>query len=104
MKPQLKWKTNEFGEFLLKATITTGQGDGTYEIHIAKRPYYCDRGDWMIYVFGVNNDLDYADGFPRYFFGTDDEVKLQMETWLNRRKAYRDAHHEEEKKKKEHPQ
>ena len=38
-----------------------------------------------------NGDLDGADGFPRYFFGSEDEVKVQMETWLSRRAAYRKA-------------
>jgi hypothetical protein len=47
---------------------------------------------------GTNNEIDWADGFPRYFIGTEDEVKAQMEKWLNRRKAYRDAQHEKEKK------
>lgn len=63
-------------------------GLGQYIIHVSRRPDYCDRGDWLIWVEG-HNDLDGADGFPRYFFGSEVEVKLQMETWLSRRMSYR---------------
>jgi hypothetical protein len=63
--------------------------DGSYEIYIVKRPPYCDRGDWIIYVDG-RNDVDDQDGFPRYFFGTAWEAIRQMETWLHRRQAYKD--------------
>jgi len=65
-------------------------GLGDYEIHITPRPSYCDRGDWLIHVEGHNSDIDEQDGFPRYFIGTADEAKAQMERWLERRQAYRD--------------
>ena len=63
---------------------------GEYQIIIARRPHYCDRGDWLIYMNG-RNDIDWADGFPRYFFGTEEEVKAQVERFVARRKGYHDA-------------
>jgi hypothetical protein len=77
------------GGYHLEVPIKHYYPGATYDIHIVKRPWYCDRGDWLILVDGIN-DIDYNDGFPRYYFGTDDEVKQQMEIWLNRRKAFRE--------------
>lgn len=60
---------------------------GAYTIVIDRRPTYCDRGDWLIFVESEGESrLDFADGFPRFFFGTLEEVKKQMETWVSRRK------------------
>jgi hypothetical protein len=70
----------------LVAPCITGRGESAYHIVISKRPSYCDRGDWLISCVG--GDLDEQDGFPRYFIGSDDEVKHQMEQWLGRRQAY----------------
>ena len=86
----IHWKfKREYHSWYFKTPIfNPRQGLGDYEIWIAPRPAYCDRGDWLIYVDCHNGDLDGADGFPRYFFGTADEAKAQMETWLSRRKAY----------------
>lgn len=86
MRPE--WKITESGPMgIFPMDFGYGDRKGTYEIHIVRRPQYCDRGDWMILVQGIN-DLDYSDGFPRYFIGTQDEVILQMEKWLDRRDAY----------------
>jgi len=64
----------------------TEQG-GTYTLWITARPPYCDLGDWMFYVESAGDaHLDFADGFPRYFFGTIEEAKTQMDTWVSRRK------------------
>ena len=84
---KLKWEKDKWGEIKAKAEITSPLG-GSYEIWITKRPDYCDRGDWIIQVdgYGTGSCLDEADGFPRYFFGTEEEVKKQMETWVSRRK------------------
>jgi hypothetical protein len=91
-QPRLPWKRIEIhNSFQLIVPIKSDRGDGTYEIWLTPRPVYCDRGDWIIYVDAHNGDLDGADGFPRYFFGSADEVKVQMETWLSRRAAYRKA-------------
>lgn len=86
----MNWTKDEYNSLRLRVAIKTHaeQPDAFYDIIIARRPWYCDRGDWQIFVDG-RNDLDGADGFPRYFFGSEAEVKAQMETWLNRRAAYR---------------
>jgi len=85
----MNWTKNEAGDLQITVPIEVWPGQvGEYIIHIVPRPSYCDRGDWNIMVDGFN-DLDYSDGFPRYFFGTEDEVKQQMETWINKRAAYR---------------
>jgi hypothetical protein len=65
-------------------------GEGFIEIWIEPLPDYCDRGDWIIRVSGINHGVDAQDGFPRYLFGTADEAKAQMEMWLNRRRAFRE--------------
>lgn len=85
----MKWIKVEGGWHAVVPIIThENQPDAHYEIHIQRRPSYCDRGDWLIYMDG-RNDIDASDGFPRYFIGDDDEVKVQMELWLLRREAYR---------------
>ena len=84
----MKWINVHNGYHLVVPIVThEGQPDATYEIHAQRRPNYCDRGDWLIYIDG-RNDIDAADGFPRYFIGSDDEMKHQMEQWLARREAY----------------
>lgn len=34
------------------------------------RPAYCDRGRWIVQAWGPPG-VDAADGFPRYYFGSD---------------------------------
>lgn len=85
------WVKNNYNEWTLTAPCKLWDGrTGFYEIHITPRPRYCDRGDWLIHMAG-SNDTDEADRFPRYFFGTLEEAKTQMETFLLRRERYRDA-------------
>jgi hypothetical protein len=82
----IEWRLDQY--LCWRADVPTRDGDrvGVYEIHIQRRPDYCDRGDWIIYVDARGKtSLDGADGFPRYFFGDADEVKAQMETWVSRR-------------------
>lgn len=88
MKPE--WTITESGPMgIFPIRAWKDSPDGQYEIHIVKRPNYCDRGDWLIHVEGNGtHDLDDCDGFPRYFIGTQEEVIVQMEKWLNRRDAY----------------
>jgi hypothetical protein len=83
----MNWIPEEEG-FRLTVPIELWPGeDGEYQIHIIKRPHYCDRGDWVFVVDGIN-DLDYSDGFPRYFFGTAEEAQQQMQLWINKRAAH----------------
>lgn len=82
----MNWVQNWEG-FKLFVPIITHKPDSAYEITIQRRPEYCDRGQWLIFVDG-NNDLDAADGWPRYFLGSEDDVKHQVEMWLARREAY----------------
>lgn len=84
----MKWITTNNGYHAVVPILThERQPDAHYEIIIERRPSYCDRGDWLIYMDG-HNDIDAADGFPRFFIGSDEEVKNQMERWLMRREAY----------------
>ena len=82
------WKEVTPNCFQLTVPCVTHIPGSTYEIYIEKRPHYCDRGDWVFKVDG-RNDVDYADGFPRYFFGSKEEAMNQMENWLLRREAFR---------------
>lgn len=88
---EFPWVKNNYNEWMLSAPCRLWDGrTGFYEIHITPRPRYCDRGDWLIHMDG-KNDSDAEDRFPRYFFGTLEEAKRQMETFLLRREAYREA-------------
>jgi hypothetical protein len=89
-KRKLEW-LNIGSSWSIVVPIKTQAGDGRYAIDILRRPAYCNRGDWLIRVSGYNSNLDGQDGFPRYFFGSADEATAQMETWLDRRAAYRAA-------------
>ena len=43
----------------------------TVIIYLERRPFYCDRGRYGFWAESKDNkkvDIDYADGFPRYFF------------------------------------
>jgi hypothetical protein len=89
-QPKLEW-LNIGSSWSIVVPIKTQAGDGRYAIDIIRRPVFCNHGDWLIRVSGYNSDLNGQDSFPRYFFGTADEAKAQMEAWLNRREAYRAA-------------
>lgn len=86
---KLDWQ-NDGRSITAKVPFAVDSTQGHYEIIIERRPFYCDRGDWMIWVeakgeAGLISGLDGADGFPRYFFGGENQVKQQMETWAERR-------------------
>jgi hypothetical protein len=85
----MNWIVTKYG-FKLDVPIITypAQAPASYKIMIERRPVYCDRGDWLIWMEG-RNDIDGTDGFPRYFIGSEGDVKQQMEMWLSRREAYR---------------
>jgi hypothetical protein len=53
---------------------------GNTQVTIEHRPAYCDRGHYVAKVFGLE-DVDWADGFPRYFMNLD-RAKLEMMEWL----------------------
>lgn len=63
--------------------------ESRYHLWINPRPWYCDRGDWSMHVDAEGTArlcLDEQDGFPRYFFGSAEEVKEQFTRWVNKRK------------------
>lgn len=90
----MTWK-QQLGEFIGEAPFASHKDPheqgGVYIIHLVPRPTYCDRGDWIIHLDweGTDSRIDDADGFPRYFFGSEEEVKKQMETWVSRRSECR---------------
>lgn len=89
-KLDLKWNS-WCREVPTKSFKDPGVAGGVYRIWITPRPIYCDRGDWMIYIEEEGDHmLDFADGFPRYFFGTAEEAQKQMDTWVSRRKEVYD--------------
>ena len=54
---------------------------------VAARPPYCDRGRFMWQVEPVSNEyltIDWADGFPRYYF-TVEAAELEIGAWLSAR-------------------
>jgi len=87
---KLLWIEKMQGVIEAKVPFVVHDLAGYYEVTISRRPHYCDRGDWMIYVDACGraaamSGFDGSDGFPRYFFGTEEEAKAQMETWADRR-------------------
>lgn len=64
-------------------------------IYLIARQPYCDRGNWLAQVHPDNGttlarDLDYQDGWPRYYFDLD-RAKLECEAWLKKRQQWIDA-------------
>lgn len=61
-------------------------------IGLAKRPDYCDRGNFVatLDAWGkLGAEIDMADGFPRYYFD-ETRAKLEMEAWLRTRRQWID--------------
>lgn len=63
-------------------------------IRIAKRPWYCDQGNWLAYLDPKMTlesmrrlNLDQADGWPRFYFDIT-RAKLECEAWLKKRKQW----------------
>jgi hypothetical protein len=90
---KLTWiAATDFEGFRARVPFRTAGELGAYDVQIVKRPHYCDRGDWMIYVVAEGlTSFDACDCFPRMFFGTEEAVKAQMELWASRRQDIRDA-------------
>lgn len=63
------------------------------EVTIETRPCCCDRGNWIAKVhpinYRMNLELDWQDGWPRYYFDLD-RAKLECEAWLKKRKQWID--------------
>lgn len=58
------------------------------EITIEKRPHYCDRGRYIAKLFPEGTlalEIDYFDGWPRYYFDWD-RMLGELEDWLSRRR------------------
>ncbi len=56
---------------------------------ITERPYYCDRGRWQLNAESTDPaklTIDWADGFPRYYFH-EDSLVMELATWLMTRLA-----------------
>jgi hypothetical protein len=62
-------------------------------VWIAKRPNYCDRGNYWAQVDvkvngnAVRLSLDAADMWPRYYMNLD-RAKLEIEEWLKKRRQW----------------
>ncbi len=57
-------------------------------IYLERRPFYCDRGRWGFWAESKGEekvDIDYADGFPRYFFSLQRALD-EMKDWVDFRK------------------
>lgn len=74
-------------------------------ITLEKRPHYCDRGNFIAKIFvkgqlqsplqasaggrrtakGFGLEIDYSDGWPRYYFD-EARAKAEIEAWLVKRK------------------
>lgn len=80
------------------AAILASGDKGWYEIkgknctiYLEPRPAYCDRGHWYAKLdHEPPLNIDYADGWPRYYFDFD-RAKLELEDWLRWRKQWIDA-------------
>ncbi len=80
-------------EYTLRS-ITCYRIDGREcEIHIAPRPPYCDRGNFVATI-STSGELalgfDGQDGWPRYYFGLD-RAKREIEAWLTKRGQMKQA-------------
>lgn len=56
-------------------------------IEIARRPQYCDRGNWLATLDATGAlalDIDASDKWPRYYFDLG-AAKSECEAWLRRR-------------------
>ena len=83
---------------LLKAGLKPGLygAEGRYyieldsaniEVTIERRPAYCDRGRWLVQAVSqapAALSIDFADGFPRYYFG-DEALVSELLAWLKAR-------------------
>jgi hypothetical protein len=56
--------------------------DGRPVAYVARRPNYCDRGHWQVWLeFNAFPDLDHQDAFPRYFMRAE-TAKQELEDFI----------------------
>jgi hypothetical protein len=81
--------TSNMSEWIEKNCYWSIQGKEC-EITLERRPYYCDRGNWIAKVFptgGLAMDIDSQDGWPRYYFSFEN-AKSEVEAWLKKRRQW----------------
>jgi len=68
-------------------------------IYLTIRPHYCDRGNFLAQIDArgkLGTELDWADGWPRYYFDID-RAKAEIEAWLKKRNQWiADSHWKED--------
>lgn len=92
--PSLSWVHFDFNDIDLR-NLPIQRYDNYVEIELAevtititKRPPYCDRGRYGFLVENKNADneiIDWADGFPRYFFSLQRAID-EIADWIEFRK------------------
>jgi hypothetical protein len=96
----LEWRKSKYDEWIATVPYQEDNGnEGTYTLIAAPRPFYCDRGDWLMYVdeqCSKWRTVDHQDGLPRYFFGDEEAVKEQFLRWARKRKGVKLDTNEEE--------
>ena len=58
-----------------------------FQVRISPRPIYCDRGRWLLHAESTDcreATLDWADGFPRYYFN-DHALVAELVSWRKAR-------------------
>jgi len=63
--------------------------EGPLSAFITKRPFYCDRGRWLVNVHSTDSaiiTIDTADMFPHYYF-FDHCLVEELSHWWNLRRA-----------------
>jgi len=79
------WK-EEFKSWTAEFPVEIHNQKGTWTIWLTERPYYCDRGRWLVYVESSGAPApDAQEGFTRYFFDLDN-AKWEMREWVKIRK------------------
>lgn len=61
-----------------------------FAIHITHRPWYCDRGKYLLYCESRDQrvaTVDCSDGFPRYYF-KDQSLCVELKAWLEAREQH----------------
>ncbi len=88
---KLNWVQTEWGFEVRVPAMDANNVYGYILISAIQRPYYCDRGKWhtMMETNGVYG-LDSQEEVFRYFFKIEN-LKDEMESWVNNRASCLDA-------------